>query len=52
MIVNAYGDSYPFSEIAQTIVKGSNVLLIKVFDDSVKEEVMKSLARSEMDLEY
>ena len=48
--VNAYGEKLSMGEVCQTIVQGTNSLLIKVFDDSVKEEVLKSLQRSEYDL--
>ena len=32
------------------MVQGSNNLLVKVFDESVKEEVLKALNRSNFDL--
>ena len=41
----------PFGDVCQTIVRGTQVLQIKVFDESVKEEVIKSLTVSGMDLE-
>ena len=49
--VKAYGEHHHFSDLCQTIVRGDQLLTVKVFDESVKEEVMKSLARSEMDID-
>ena len=49
-MVKAYGEEYPLGDLATTVVQGSNSLLIKVFDESVKEEVFKSLTRSEYEL--
>ena len=50
LMVKAYGEEYPLGDLATTVVQGSNSLLIKVFDESVKEEVYKSLTRSEYEL--
>jgi ribosome recycling factor len=41
--VMAYGEKHPFSDMCQTIVKGTNNLLVRVFDDGVKEDVIKTL---------
>ena len=41
--LNVYNEKHPFSDMCQTIVKGNNVLHVKVFDDSIKEEVLKAL---------
>ena len=49
--VKAYGEMQSFQDVAQTIVKGEQLLIIKVFDDSVKDEVVKSLTRCDMDIE-
>ena len=49
--VKAYGEFHNFQDLCQTIVRGDQLLTVKVFDESVKEEVMKSLARSEMDID-
>lgn len=49
--VKAYGEAQLFSDLATTVVKGSNNLIVKVFDDSVKDEVLKSLQRSDFDLQ-
>jgi ribosome recycling factor len=35
--------------MCQVIVKGSQNLLIKVFDENVKDDVIKAIARSEFD---
>ncbi len=40
-----------FSDLATTVVQGSNNLIVKVFDETVKDEVLKSLQRSEFDLQ-
>lgn len=48
--INAYGEKHPFADLCQTIVKGTNALLVKVFDDAVKEEVIKALQRTDLDL--
>ena len=49
--VKAYGEMQDFQEVAQTIVKGDQVLIVKVYDDSIKDEVVKTLNRTEMDIE-
>ena len=48
--VSAYGEMYPFNDLAQTSIQGSNMLIVKVFDDDCKEEVLKSLQRSDFDM--
>ena len=48
--VNAYGEKHTFSDLSQTIVKGTNALIVKVFDEGVKDEVIKALQRSDLDL--
>lgn len=48
--VSAYGQKQAFSQVGQVIVKGSQTLLVKVFDEAVREEVVKALTRSEFDL--
>ena len=40
-----------FGDLCQTIVRGNQVLTVKVYDESVKEEVINSLNRSNMDIE-
>ena len=37
--------------MTQTIVRGNQLLSVKVFDDSIKDEVIKTLTRSDMDIE-
>ncbi|CAI2377497.1 unnamed protein product [Moneuplotes crassus] len=49
--VPAYGDAYNLSELAQTIVRGENNLLISVYDESLKESVMKAIIMSDSELE-
>ena len=49
--VKAYGEMHPFGDLCQTIVRGNQLLSVKVFDESVKDEVIKSLQRSELDIE-
>ena len=48
--VKAYGENYPLGDLAQTSVQGTNNLIVKVFDDTVKEEVLKALQRSDFEL--
>ena len=49
--VKAYGEMFPFGDLCQTIVRGTQILTVKVYDESVKDEVLKSLTRCDMDLE-
>ena len=49
-MVKAYGEEFPLGDLATTVVQGSNNLVIKVFDEGVKEEVLKSLQRSDFEL--
>ena len=44
--VTAYGEKHPFADLCQVIVKGSNQLLVRVFDDAAKEDVIKALQRA------
>ena len=48
--MKAYGEMYPLGDLATTVVQGNNNLLVKVFDDEVKEEVLKALNRSNFEL--
>ncbi len=41
--VSAYGEKHVFKDLCQTLVKGTNALIVKVFDEAVKEEVIKSI---------
>jgi ribosome recycling factor len=41
--ITAYGEKHPFTDMCQTIVKGSNNLLVRVFDENVKDDVIKAL---------
>ena len=50
LIVKAYGEDYPLGDLATTVVQGANNLVIKVFDEAVKEEVLKALQRSNFEL--
>ena len=50
MLVKAYGEEYPLGELATTVVQGASNLVIKVFDESVKEEVLKALQRSDFEM--
>ena len=45
--MTAYGEKHPFPDLCQVIVKGSNQLLVRVFDDAAKEDVIKALQRSQ-----
>ena len=49
--VKAYGEMTRFGDLCQTIVRGQQLLTVKVYDESVKDEVLKSLTRSDMDIE-
>ena len=48
--VKAYGDMCPLGDLATTVVQGNNNLLLKVFDESVKDEVLKALQRSDFEI--
>lgn len=50
ILVKAYGEEYPLGDLATTVVQGSNQLMIKIFDESVKDEVLKALQRSDFEL--
>lgn len=41
--VVAYGEKHIFTDMCQTIVKGTNNVLVRVFDENVKEDVIKAL---------
>ena len=45
--VVAYGEKHPFSDLCQVIVKGSNNLLVRVFDDASKDDVIRALQRAQ-----
>ena len=45
--ITAYGEKHPFSDLCQVIVKGTNLLLVRVFDDAAKEDVIKALQRAQ-----
>ena len=49
--VPAYGDTFPLSELGQTIVRGENNVLISVYDESIKESVMKAIIIHDAELE-
>ena len=51
LMVKAYGEMQPFSSLCQTIVRGNQLLTVKVFDDSVLDEVLKTLVRCDMDID-
>ena len=41
--VTAYGEKHPFADLCQVIVKGTNNLLVRVFDENAKEDVIRAL---------
>jgi ribosome recycling factor len=41
--ISAYGEKHPFKDLCQTIVKGNNNLLVKIFDEAVKDDILKAL---------
>lgn len=49
--VQAYGGKHDLSELGQTIVRGENNLLVSVYDDTVKEAVMKAIMIYDPELE-
>lgn len=49
--VQAYGSKHDLSELGQTIVRGENNLLVSVYDDTVKEAVMKAIMIYDPELE-
>ena len=48
--VSAYGEKQLLSDLATTVVQGNNNLVVKVFDETVKDDVLKALQRSEFDM--
>ena len=48
--VKAYGEKTPMQDIASVSVQGTSNLVVKVFDESVKEEVVKALQKSEFEM--
>jgi len=49
--VKAYGDQQDWSEVCQTIVRGTSSLTVKIYDPSVKDEVVKALNQADLDIE-
>ncbi|CAI2377885.1 unnamed protein product [Moneuplotes crassus] len=49
--IPAYGDSYDLCELGQTIVRGESNILISVYDESLKESVMKAIMMHDGELE-
>lgn len=47
--VKAYGETHYLKDLATASLQGTNTILVKVFDDTVREEVLKSLNRLDMD---
>ena len=43
--ITAYGEKHPFSDLCQVIVKGSSLLLVRVFDEAARDDVIKALQR-------
>lgn len=50
VLVKAYGEEFPLADLATTVVQGSSNLVVKVFDEGVKEEVLKALQRSDFEM--
>ena len=48
--VKAYGETHLLRDLATASLQGTNTILLKVFDDSVRDEIMKSLTRVDMEL--
>ena len=48
--VKAYGETHFIKDLASTSVQGTNTLLLKVFDETVKDEVLKTLSRTEFEM--
>ncbi len=48
--VSAYGEKYPFADLCQVMVRGNNVVLVNVYDEAVRENVMKTINNSGIDL--
>lgn len=47
--IKAYGEIHYLKDLATASIQGTNTILIKVFDESVKEEVLRSLNRLDME---
>ena len=48
--VKAYGEMTPMQDIASVSVQGTSNLIVKVFDESIKDEVVKALQKSDFDM--
>jgi len=48
--VKAYGEEYPLGDLATTVVQGSSNLVVKIFDETVREDVLKALQRSDFEM--
>lgn len=48
--MTAYGERYPFGDLCQVMVRGSSVVLISVHDEGVRENVMKAVNNSGLEV--
>lgn len=51
VMVQAYGSKHKLPDLAQTIVRGENSVVISVYDDTIKESVMKAVIMHDSELE-
>jgi len=51
VVVQAYGDYSDLRDLGQTIIRGENNVLISVYDETIKESVMKAIMLHDPDLE-
>lgn len=50
IVINAFGEKHAFSDLCQILVKGQNSLIVKVFEDNFKDEILKAIAREDLDM--
>jgi ribosome recycling factor len=48
--ISVKGEKHPFKDLCQTIVKGSNSLMVRIFDENHKDDVIRALQRADLDL--
>ena len=51
VVVQAYGGKHKLPDLGQTIVRGENNVVISVYDETVKESVMKAIVVHDPELE-
>ena len=49
--VHVYGDTCRFGDLCQTIVRGEQLLTVKLFDPNIKDEILSALSQCDFDIE-